>query len=402
MPQQLNPYLEARGVARAAFLVRVILSFVLFAFVEPGLLAPDELTYDRRAELLCQYWHGEILTNPMDVVSRREPVGFVYIVAALYFPFGKSLLLGKLLNAWIGSRAVMELFRVARLVGGSDQAALRAARFLAFFPSQILWSSVVVRDPWVQWILLMLARQVAELKGRFLPSRIVGIVFSVWALTQFRSYLLYAVVGPLVLSFLFGSSRDALRNIVVGTVLVMGAVWFDANRSSTEEKVQSFDLVELQRLRQWSSNENVAESAFGSDADISTVGGALSFLPVGLTYFFFAPFPWQAGSVRQALAIPETLYFYLLVPGVIGGFLYLVRKRFAESIGVVLMTLTVTFGYAIGQGNVGTLYRHKAQVFGFYYAFAALGKELQKQRTLKRDPAVVPTSRFALERGLPS
>jgi hypothetical protein len=44
------------------------------------------------------------------------------------------------------------------------------------------------------------------------------------------------------------------------------------------------------------------------------------------------------------------------------------------------MTMTVTFGYAIGQGNVGTLYRHKAQVIGFYYAFAAIGIESRKRR----------------------
>ena len=42
--------------------------------------------------------------------------------------------------------------------------------------------------------------------------------------------------------------------------------------------------------------------------------------------------------------------------------------------------MTVTFGYAIGQGNVGTLYRHKGQVFGFYYAFAAIGMENRRRQ----------------------
>ena len=52
------------------------------------------------------------------------------------------------------------------------------------------------------------------------------------------------------------------------------------------------------------------------------------------------------------------------------------------------MTMTVTFGYAIGQGNVGTLYRHKAQVIGFYYAFAAIGREQRRgQRGGVRYPA---------------
>jgi hypothetical protein len=86
------------------------------------------------------------------------------------------------------------------------------------------------------------------------------------------------------------------------------------------------------------------------------------------------------GSIRQSLAIPETLFFYTLVPGIITGILFLFRKRLSESIGVLLVTMTVTFGYAIGQGNVGTLYRHKAQVTGFYYAFAAIGMEQRRRR----------------------
>jgi len=99
-----------------------------------------------------------------------------------------------------------------------------------------------------------------------------------------------------------------------------------------------------------------------------------------LAYFFFAPFPWQIGSIRQSMAIPETLYFYTLVPGIFAGILFLFRKRLADSIGVLLVTMTVTFGYAIGQGNVGTLYRHKAQVIGFYYAFAAIGMESRRRK----------------------
>lgn len=90
------------------------------------------------------------------------------------------------------------------------------------------------------------------------------------------------------------------------------------------------------------------------------------------------------------MAIPETLYFYTLVPALLGGIGYLFRRRLAESIGVLMMTMTVTFGYAIGQGNVGTLYRHKAQVIGFYYAFAAIGMESRRRRGIVASPPAYP------------
>ena len=370
--------LAAARLARTAFVVRVLAVLVIHFLVTPGLFAPDELTYDLRGDLLAKYWRGEIPVDPSAAFS-GEAKGYYYIVAALYFPFGQVPLLPKLLNAWIGSRAVLELFRLTRLIGGSETAAIRAAKFMAFFPSMILWSSLMIRDVWVQWLLVSLATAMAELKGRLIPSRMISAAVMIWGLTLFRSYLLYAAVGPFVLSFVLGRSKDMVRNVFLGSLLALGLVYFGARGVGTDAKVQTLDLVELQRLRSWSSSA-VAESGFAADADVSTVGGALGFLPTGLLYFFFAPFPWQIGSIRQSLAIPETLFFYTLVPGIITGGLFLFRKRLGDSIGVLLVTMTVTFGYAIGQGNVGTLYRHKAQVIGFYYAFAAIGMEQRRQQ----------------------
>ena len=371
--------LAAAKLARTALALRVAAVLVIHLFVPAGLLAPDEGTYDSRGAALARYWRGEAPVDPSRGFG-GESKGYYYVVAALYFPFGQLPLAPKLLNAWIGSRAVLELFRLTRLIGGSETSALRAAKFMTFFPSQVLWSSLMIRDVWVQWLLVRLAREMAELKGRFILSRIVSAGVLIWGLTQFRSYLLFAAVGPFVLSFIVGRSRDIVRNLILGSALALGLVYFGAQSGGTEGKIQTLDLVELQRLRSSSSSAAAADSGFASDADVSTVRGALTLLPTGLTYFFFAPFPWQLGSIRQSLAIPETLFFYTLVPGIIAGILFLFRKRLTDSIGVLLVTMTVTFGYAIGQGNVGTLYRHKAQVIGFYYAFAAIGMENRRRR----------------------
>ena len=372
-------------LVRTALMVRLVAAVLIHFFAAPGQFAPDEITYHYKGAVLAQYWRGDLAYDPSPGFG-GEAMGYYYIVALLYLPFGEFPLLAKLLNAWLGSLAVLELFRLTRLIGGSDSAALKAAKFMAFFPSMILWSSVMVRDVWVQWLLVRMAREMAELKGQFIPSRMASVAVLIWALTQFRSYLLYAAVGPFVLSFVLSRSKDIVRNLILGSMLALGLSYIGV-QGGASGKVQMVDLEELQRLRSWSSSAVAADSGFAADADISTVGGALSLLPTGLAYFFFAPFPWQIGSTTKVMAIPETLYFYTLVPGIIAGISYIFRKRLADSIGVMLVTMTVTFGYAIGQGNVGTLYRHKAQVIGFYYAFAAIGMEHRKRG---RSPAPYP------------
>lgn len=174
----------ALKLARSAFAVRVIVAILTYTFFQQGLFAGDENTYDRVGAGLANYWRGTTAFNPMAGLG-DESKGFFYIVAALYYPFGQYPILPKLLNAWIGSRAVLELFRVTKLIGGSESAALRAAQFLAFFPSQILWSSLLLRDVWVQWLLMRMARELAELKGRLIPSRIISVGLLIWGSPSF-------------------------------------------------------------------------------------------------------------------------------------------------------------------------------------------------------------------------
>ncbi len=61
------------------------------------------------------------------------------------------------------------------------------------------------------------------------------------------------------------------------------------------------------------------KSAYGTEYDVSTPGGALQALPVGLVYLLFAPFPWAISSVRQLLVLPETLVWYALMPAFVQG-----------------------------------------------------------------------------------
>ena len=79
------------------------------------------------------------------------------------------------------------------------------------------------------------------------------------------------------------------------------------------------------------------------------------------------------GSVRQALAVPETLFFYWLIPWMIRGIRRLSRDHLATSLSAILITGGLTLGYALGEGNAGTAYRHRAQLLSFFLIFAATG-----------------------------
>jgi len=132
----------------------------------------------------------------------------------------------------------------------------------------------------------------------------------------------------------------------------------------------------------------VGASSQFEQADISTPVKAALFLPKGLAYFLLAPFPWMLGSIRQVLAAPETLFFYWLIPWMIRGIRHLVRHHLGSSLMVLLITAGLTLGYALGEGNAGTAYRHRAQILCFFLIFAAVGLDQRPRRA--RGSALIP------------
>ena len=102
-------------------------------------------------------------------------------------------------------------------------------------------------------------------------------------------------------------------------------------------------------------------------------GGGITYLPVGLSYFLLAPFPWSATGPLQRITLPESLVWYGLFLCALWGLRLAIKydlRRYTVPLAVLIM---VTFAYALVEGNVGIAYRHRAQVLPLFFLFAALG-----------------------------
>jgi hypothetical protein len=163
-------------------------------------------------------------------------------------------------------------------------------------------------------------------------------------------------------------------------VLVIGGTlaYFGAGSVAKD----SFNLKKIQDARMWSAK--VANSGFGGDVDITDPQAAIAFLPIGLVYVLFAPFPWMVTNIRQLITLPELIAWWFLVPMVVKGFWYAVRHRLKESFSIVTFTVGLTLVYALYQSNVGTAYRHRAQLYVFFFIFIGIGLDLRRQAKLRK------------------
>ena len=368
------------GLSRVIFqalLLRLLAVVLLNTVVSSATFAPDHDYYRAVGSDLASYWSGDLasLPLPMTGASGLEGQGYFYIVGALFYLFGPWPFLPGACNAIIGASLVWLVYDITLRLTKAADVALRAARFVAFFPSLILWSAVGIRDVWVLFFILITIRETAILHEKYSTAALARGVLAMLALTQFRSYLLFALALPILISFFLRGGRHFVRNTTLAMLLALGVVYADAlagtrvvgGRLSIEQQLQA-----LQEMRRWSST--AADTGFAADADISTPTGALAFLPIGLFYFVFAPFPWMLGSIRQMVAMPEMLYWYTLMPAMVRGGRRLLRERRRESLFLLLLLISLSIGYAIGQGNVGTMFRHRAQVLPIFLILAAVGR----------------------------
>jgi 4-amino-4-deoxy-L-arabinose transferase-like glycosyltransferase len=382
---------ELRALVRNAILLRIAVAVLLHLAVSEDLFAPDQTTYDRFSTWLAQYWAGETVMYPPKLLD-GTPNGYYYVVATLYTLFGSFSLVPKLVNAILGGLTALLVYDLARRLIGDEMAALRAARYTAYFPSLILWSALNIRDCWVIFLIVLICREALVLQERFHPGALLILAGSLLAVTRFRDYIFFAVAGPMVVSFFVRNRRHMGRNVFIGMILSAVVIYGDQMAGSQRRGLRTLDLEELQNARQW--NTVGAQSSF-ENADISTPGKAIVFLPIGLTYFLLAPFPWQVTGVRQVLTMPEMLFFYSLIPAIFRGVRGLLRERLAQSLMVLLICMGLTFGYALGEGNAGTAYRHRAQVICFYLIFAAAGVEAARRRARLAAQPVVTARRTA-------
>jgi len=365
--------------------LRIAVALIIHFAASEELFAPDQRTYHAIGKFLSDLWSQEV-PIVMSRVLPDGPKGYFYIVAVIYYVIGPYSLLPKLLNCLVGALLVPVAHDLALRMGASPVAALRAARFVTWFPSLVLWSSLNIRDAWIIVLIALLCRQALILQSRFSLSTLLVLAGGLVAVIQFRAYLLFAIGAPILVSFVAQRSRNLIRNLVLGSIVAAALIYAD-QAAGESRKGRFVDFEEIQQIRYWNT---VGASSQFEQADISTPGKALVFLPRGLALFLLAPFPWMLGSVRQALAVPETLYFYWLIPWMVRGVRDLLRHHLRTSLLAVLITAGLTLGYSLGEGNAGTAYRHRAQLLTFFLIFAASGLDARRRPRELPVPAALP------------
>ena len=367
----------------AAFAIRIVAAVVVDPFLVStykdvqyvGFLFEDDRAYDKIAWAVTRIWAGAL-----PGIARSDEYllnNYTYTMAGLYALVGHELLAAKFVNCFFGAMVPSLAFSLGKEIAGVG-AGRFAALASAFFPSMILWSVLNLKDMPV--VLLIVACMAGTLRFARAPGLGVAAATLVAfvCLENLRLYAFFALGWLMPVTFFVANRAAWRRRLAVGvpfTLAVLSLVYM-TNQSQwlglrylTPKRAEALDYSR-------GFGSGVAESGIQLESIPRTEGGwqiQLVNAPKVLPYVLFAPFPWAARRPRELALIPEMLAWYAVLTLAVLGLVACRRERWREMFMLVSYGGGMVLIFSLIEGNVGTIFRHRAMLMPPTFALAGLG-----------------------------
>ena len=368
-----------------ALIIRIFVSTTIYSLELTSFFALDWALYDRLGGGVADYLTG---VAPMTDELRNRVFSFQgttwgisLITGMIYTLVGKDIISVQLFIASLGAVAAPVTYLCAYQIYKNRRTAVIAGYIVALMPSMVLWSSLLLKDGLMVLFLVLAMYSSSKLQEKFSHRDITVLIISLIGIMSLRYFIFYMVAVAVVGGFVIGQKNTT--NSILGratAVVIIGVIFGYAGILNNA----SFELERMTSLQDIQASRNdlatAAESGFGEEYDVSTIGGAVAVLPLGFTYLMLSPLPWQVTSSLAMTTMPEMIIWWAMIPFMISGIIYSFRKKLRECISIIVFTLMLTIGYSILQGNVGTAYRQRAQIQVFLFIFIGAGITLVMER----------------------
>jgi len=387
-----------------ALSVRLALGLFIHVYDLREFFGGDALGFDKVGELIVGVWSGEVPADTplaMRTMSTSNPgFGIHYLIAAIYYVLGPNILAAQSFSAAVGAAISPLLFYCSSQMFNNSKISKIAALFAALFPAFVVWTSQLLKDGFVIFFLVLTMTMVMVLQKRIHYVALMVLVLSLFGIVVFRFYIFYMVMTAVVGSLVIGR-KTSVEGFARGLALIvfsgLALTYLGVTQTVTENAERYVNFEQLQRSR--TDLAVSADSGFGGDVDVSNAQGAISTIPTGFVYLMFAPFPWEAQSLRQSVTIPETILWWLTIPLIVFGIGFSLRHRLRAVIPVLIFTVMLTLAYSVFQGNVGTAYRQRTQIQVFLFIFIGVGGAWIMERR-ENEKIIADANRRKFEEGL--
>jgi hypothetical protein len=379
------------GLALAVHMSAALLIHAIAPGFGGGFVTGDDANYFRVSSEVAAHLRGggaEQLREALLPDADSYLFGtFVFLESALFVVFGPDVRFPLLMNAALAIVTALLVYgTTARIF--RDPAGLVALVVVAFWPSLILWSALNLKDMLTITLEVAAVASLVSFQSRPQLLTMVIPIGAAGALVSLRAPVAAVVVVTVAIALLSWRLRASWRfvwePVAAGSIVALLAFGVTTQAPGPGEQL----MAAFERSRQ--AKAGGAETAFvatpppatvtsggagtsaidSSSADTPILQRTLAYLPTGLAYSLFAPFPWAARRYQELLAAPEVLLWYGLLIGAAVS-VWRARRRWRSLLTPVVMSLGLLAVLALGEGNVGTLFRHRDMLVPFVVVLAS-------------------------------
>jgi hypothetical protein len=369
----------------------------------------------------------------------QSTLTYTWPLGALFAVLGSSAWLGQLYTAFWGVSTVALATLVATRFLASG-AALVVGGTLALLPSQVLWSSLVLKDAavWALLALLGLLCLVCNSSARRNTIlSVIAIAVGLWGLGHLRDHTLVVAAWSVPIALAFGKSALRTARVASGVALALAVPWLlglgpggwtlltdpnlaerrlanaqgalsayiDTGTSSQPPgenvRVLTQELGEIHRQIERTNDPEViaelerekkriqsevdalasAESDSVDEGSSETVtedslDANLKHLPRGLVVMLLEPVPWRTPTSSNMNLARWENLAWYPLLLLAAIGLFGARKHLHALAFPILAGGGMLIAYALSEGNIGTAYRHRGESVWAIVLLAGLGAQM--------------------------
>lgn len=346
----------------------------------------DEVYTKRRTLWMRDVWLGLPIAPANLFWAFQKPygwTGYYYVIAYLQVLFGPAPFGIHFVNTGVYLIGAMLLYRLVRRSLGSPTA-LGGLALTLFVPSLFIWSISALKEPFYFGLgAVALAGTAWSLRARTWPRRIIWAVAAIVAtlandaVRPGAGVLTIAAVTIACASvWVIGRTSRLIAIAGVGLLVAVLAASLPAIRTAMMANVRAAAHKHLSNVQQPGVSYRTLDARFytGHGAiESMTEREAAAFVIRGIASFVAVPLPWRVDSRSAIVFLPQHMLWYALVLALPWGVAAGLRRDPLVTMLLLCYAAANALAIALGDGNVGTLVRHRDGVVPFVVWLSAMG-----------------------------
>lgn len=375
--------------------------FNIFLF-NNTIYSPDSNRYDE----IGQQYADRLLHGDLSALQGGPGISYYNFVAVLYAVFGHFHSIPEITNSFLYLVSIVIMFYLTKKISNSSVAAKIASSLVMLYPSFIFWSTQISKDTLVIFInlLILFIMMNSTVNSVFFNCYLLLMDILLYTSIMLRNYTALVLGWSLIIAAVITKKRLWVIVVIVINILFifyisgMGLIGqkmvtdqmemvntiysfypnLDVAVPSSEMLSESLTLLNF--IREYMTQ---ADSAYLVDYKFDSIGSTIKYVPIGLFYYLFSPFPGTIEISKIVMCLLEIILIYISFPFICWGIYHSIRNKFEHASPALIFSGIITLIYAIANSNIGTVLRWRMQTYVVLFIFAGIGISLLFKRKSK-------------------